>query len=133
MKRVFSYRAVPINEKEHGAYFEPSTNEPTTYNMYPHSDIPSCRCLFLLHHILPTFFLISTFPILLYVAMLSGKMQNISSFLKENCNCSKYMGFHEVHKSSARELFESLLKLSTNKSLAELYQLSFEEKKNYHR
>lgn len=63
------------------------------------------------------------------MAVLSGKMPIISSFLNENSNCSKYVGFHEVHKSSDRELFESLLKLSINKSLAELYQLSFEEKK----
>lgn len=39
------------------------------------------------------------------------------------------MGFHKVHQSSARALFESLLKLSTNKGLGELYQLLFEGKK----
>ena len=43
----------------------------------------------------------------------------------------KDMRFHEVHKNSSAELLKPPSKLLTNKSLAELYWVSFEGEKNH--
>ena len=46
-RRMIWYRTMLVNKEEQESQCEPSIDEPMPYKMYPHSDIPSCRCLFL--------------------------------------------------------------------------------------